>query len=188
MAMTISISKLCRMAHRYGKSKTAFRSSMGEGAVIVQYLEQLANELGKATNLSQYSNFQITYSKGQSNIPRVFWVGVVPKSRTVSTSMSVTLCFGRSGEGIIGGLMIPRAGIHHGLKPVVRSKSNIIVNVDGDKAGTQYNDCFINPKEWVADHIDADSITNHINASLELLSSLTTTGHNGYSNLQPSAS
>lgn len=185
MPIAISISKLCRMSDRYSKSKTAFRSSMGEGVLIVQYLEQLANALSKATNLSQYGNLQITYSKGQSNIPRVFWVGVVPNSRTVSTSVSVTICFGRNGEGIIGGLMIPRAGIYHDLKPIIRSSSKITINVDGDKAVTQYNDCFINPKEWITSEIEADSIISHLKGSLEMLSSITAVGQNGYSNLQP---
>lgn len=185
MPIDLTLTKLCRMANRYSKSTTAFRSSSGEGVFVVLLLEQLSSELSRETNLRKFSNIQITFSKGQSNIPKVFWVGAVPNSRTVSTSISVTICFGRKGEGIVVGLMVPKAGIFHELSTVTRTTGLMAVDVDGDKEGTRYNDCFINPKEWLANAIDVEKITAHFNHSLQMLSELTASGNNGYSSMQP---
>lgn len=185
MPIDVTLTKLCRMANRYSKSTTAFRSSSGEGVFVIQLLEQLSIELSRETNIRKYSNIKITYSRGQSNIPKIFWIGAVPTSRTVSTSISVTICFGRNGEGIVVGLMVPKAGVFHELSTVLRSTGLMSVNVDGDKNGARYNDCFINPKEWLATDIDPEEIISHFNDSLQMLSDLSANGNNGYSAIQP---
>jgi hypothetical protein len=186
MSIEIVITKLCRFAYRYNKSKTAFKSSSGEGAFVVQLLDEFARHLISQTKIKQYSNLQITISKGQSNLPKIFWVGIVPSSRTVSTSVSVTICFGRNGEGVVAGLMLPSAGTLHNLETVKRVPTSISVNVDGDKAGSQYNQLFINPKEFLVAEIKVEELIEHLNQSMQTLLEITSTGANGYSLIMPS--
>ncbi len=186
MSIEIAIKKLCRFASRYNKSKTAFRSSSGEGAFVVQLLDEFASHLTSQTKLKQHSNLQITISKGQSNLPKIFWIGIVPSSRTVSTSVSVTICFGRNGEGVVAGLMLPSAGTLHNLETVKRVQTSILVDVDGDKAGSQYNQLFINPKEFLLDEIKIEELIEHLNQSMQILLEITSTGANGYSLMMPS--
>ena len=186
MSSEIALTKLCRFASRYNNSKTAFRSSSGEGAFVVQLLEEFAGYLVSQTKIKQYSGLQITISKGQSNLPKIFWIGIVPSSRTVSTSVSVTICFGRNGEGVVAGLMLPSAGTLHNLETVKREPTDILVDVDGDKTGSQYNQLFINPKEFLLAEIKVEELIEHLNQSMQTLLDITSTGANGYSLIMPS--
>lgn len=175
--------RLCRMAGRYSESQAPYRTSEGHGVLVVQLLEDLSDHISKQTKLKTQTNLRITISKGQGNLPKVFWVGIVPTLRTVSTSISATICFGRSGEGVVAGLMLPRAGIFHALETVKRSGTSLSVDVDGDKIGTQYNDCFVNPKEWLVSNIRSEEIIDHLNQSMDWLVDLIRNGENGYSQL-----
>lgn len=180
MSIDETLAKLCRLAGRYSKSQIPFRASAGEGVLVVQLLENLANQFSRQTKLKTLSNFQVTISKGQGNLPKIFWVAIVPTSRTVSTSVSATVCFGRRGEGLVAGLMLPRAGVLHTLTTVMRSGSELNVDVDGEKAGTQYNDCFVNPKEWLVSNIRSEEIIEHLDTSIDLLAELSLNGGSGY--------
>ena len=179
------ISKLCILAGRYSKSKVAYSSSNGQGVNVVMTLERLADGLRKSLGLNKKTTFSVLVSKGQGNVPKIFWVSILPAGRGPSKAASVSICFGKNGEGIVAGLMVPKVGGLHMLVQKERVKTEILVDVDGDKEGTKYNNCFINPKEWLVDNLDGAEIQTHLLSSIELLAKLINEGQAGYAYFKP---
>ena len=181
MTILKKIKSLCSLSRRYSLSKKAFTPSNGEGVFIIQYLEDLAKILMQRKSVAS-DNLEILISKGRGNIPKVFWISVVPRGFSPSDSLSVTICFGRNGDGIVAGLMVPKLGGFHNLKTVLRSGDSII-NIDGDKDAVKYNDCYINPIEIRIDDFSEDILLNHIDHSVSMLNAMIKTGSNEYRNL-----
>jgi len=102
------------------------------------------------------------------------WVAVLEKGRYVASLMSVAICFGRTGNGAVAGLMQPSSsGLIGSVVPVNRSSAGKIeVDVDGNNHGTQYNDRFINPKEFLASDMIIQHFVEHLHKSLNLLQRL----------------
>ncbi len=57
-----------------------------------------------------------------------------------------------------------------------RAKTEHSIDVDGDKEGEKYNNCFINPKEWLVDNLDNAEVQKHLLSSIELLAKLISAG------------
>lgn len=160
---------MCAIAGKYNQEKVAYTPSSGQGAYAVKSMENIANELNTSLVLSNFGKLAITVSKGQGKVPKVLWIAIHPAGRTVGNSASVTICFGRQGEGIVAGLMVSKGGGHLHLTPTQRRPQDININVDGDKPGTKYSNSFVNPKEWLVQDLVDDQIIEHLLNSLEIL-------------------
>ncbi len=169
------------LARRYSASKKAFTPSNGEGVIVVQYLEDIAKILIQRSSIKS-ENLEVRISKGRGNIPKIFWVSILPKGFSPADTLSVTICFGRNGEGIVAGLMVPKLGGFHDIDTVSRSGENII-NIDGDKDAVKYNDCFINPLEIRVVDFSEEKLFNHIDESIIMLNKIIKNGKNSYKNL-----
>jgi hypothetical protein len=169
MQLSLQIKKMCSIAGKYNREKGAYTPSSGQGAYVIKNMETIATDLTTILSLSNFGKLAISISKGQGNIPKVLWIAILPAGRTVGNSASVTICFGRQGEGIVAGLMVSKGAGHLHLSPVQRLPEEIRINVDGDRPGTKYSNCFINPKEWSIDELNDNEIVEHIRNSIEML-------------------
>ena len=172
MNIESSSKKICEISKKYNESKYAYKSSSGEGIYVVEHLNALAKEITAKLNLADSGGYSTLISKGKSNLPKVLWVAIVPTGRTPATSMSVAICFGRRGEGLVAGMMVPKTGAVHTINTVDRRSSELKVDIDGDKSNTKYNNCYVNPKEWLYDNIDDGSLMAHLRSSLDQLALL----------------
>jgi len=174
------ILKLCKLSGRYNNSKIAYNSSNGPGLNVVMSLESLAGEIRQKILPKNNSKFTVEISKGQGKVPKIFWVSILPNGRGPSNAASVTICFGKSGEGIVAGLMVPKAGGLHDLVVKNRELEKIQVNINGENESSKYNNCFVNPKEWTNETMCLKEIQKHLKISLNLLSDLIDDGKAGY--------
>ena len=114
------------------------------------------------------ARLEVTFSKGSGSFPRVPWVAIVPAGKTVSGTPSVAICFGRTGNGAVAGLMAP-AGLTGGLVTVARSRDSAsFVNVDSGKSTAAYNNKFVNPREFAAGTGNWSELRDHLSRSLKL--------------------
>ena len=160
------------MAARYNGAKGAYRASSGEGIYVVRAMDGVAQILTNRLSGSLKNKLTVTISKGNGGLPKILWISILQPGRSPANSASVTMCFGRLGEGVIGGLMVPRGGGLFNLSPTKRSPGPILVDVDGEKSASRYNNCFINPKEWLVAEFDEADIFFHLTSSIDILMDL----------------
>lgn len=110
---------------------------------------------------------QSTISWGSGYFPRIPWVGFHTKGKSVTNSLSVVICFSRDGNGVVCGLMVP-AGRKSRYKTIKRTKNGPYLNVTGSTK-TNYNDQFINPKEFYLNSLNQVEMLNHLEESLSFL-------------------
>lgn len=164
---------ICDLSRKYNSEKGAIRSSEPRGRKIVNRLTKFAETIHAQLSSEMQSFFTYQISKGQSNIPKIIWVSLVPRGRSVSESASVTMCFGTSGEGSVAGIMDAVTYPQGLFKPTKRlipgDDINLGVNIDGAKPNSKYNNKFFNPLEFLERDFDAFACMKHINDSVELL-------------------
>ena len=176
-----TITSLCKLSKKYQNSKTAFTSSNGEGIYVIQFLEQLAFIITKKLS-KDLEGLEVKISKGQGKVPRIFWVSIIPNGQSPSESLSLTTCFGRTGEGLVSGLMIPKLGVLHDQE--TKKRSGEIIDVDGDKEAVRYNNCFVNPLEILIEEFVEVIYLNHLALSISLLREKIREGKNAYLKLR----
>jgi hypothetical protein len=181
MELTKAIRSLCSLAKRYELSKKAFTPSTGEGALVVHYLEVAAGNL-KNKNVLGDHNLEFKVSKGRGNLPKILWIAALPAGFSPADSLSVTICIGKKGDGIVFGLMVPQLGAFHDLDTQKRIGPNII-DVDGNNEALRFNNCYINPMEMRISELNETIIIDHMKKSIELLNKHIEAGTNSYRNL-----
>jgi len=156
----ISICEICK------KYQTLSIVAGSPHAMIVQsMLLKFSAKIEKNINLT---DFQISIAKGNGAYPKVPWIGITIKGRTVSNSLSVSSCFSGSGEGMVSGLMAPsKLTVNKVL--VKRTLSENFINVDGPNQNSKYNNRFVNPKEFMVYSFDKNIFLDHIGESLLML-------------------
>lgn len=163
------IESICKFSQRYNSKTGAIRSSEPSGVNLIKKMNHLGNDLLTILDNEFTQNFGVQVSKGQSNIPKILWVSLLPIGRSVSKSCSITMCFGRNGEGLVVGVMDSVLN-PQGLAPrVKRTESDILVDVDGLRQTAKYNNKFFNPKEFLVDTLDERELVKHIEESSILL-------------------
>jgi hypothetical protein len=162
-----------RFAKIYSKSKTAISVNEPWGVFATQALEGIKRDL-KIIISNKYDSFKfdISNSQGRPSMPRVSWVAITGSRTKVSLAPSYTICFGRNGDGIVHGLMLPAALNFTCLKPLERTKFSNFIDIDGPNSELKYNNRFINPKEIPSTDFDESMIIDHLSDSLENLNCL----------------
>jgi hypothetical protein len=165
-----NFSKLLRFAKSYEKSKAAISKQDIRGVYAIQSLENIKNDLKLFINNNFEENkYDVTNSQGAPSLPRVSWVAVTLRRTRVSNCPSYAICFGRKGDGIVHGLMVPAAYSIDGLITVDRTSQELYIDINGTKQVLHYNNKFINPKELYEKEITAEKIINHLKKSLIIL-------------------
>ncbi len=162
-----------RFSKIYSRSKTAISVNEPWGVFATQALEGIKRDL-KSIVLNKYDSFKfnISNSQGRPSMPRVSWVAITGNRTRVSLAPSYTICFGKNGDGIVHGLMLPATLNFTPLKPLERTALTKFIDIDGPNAESKYNNRFINPKEIPSTDFDEFMIIDHLSNSLENLNSL----------------
>jgi hypothetical protein len=157
-----------RFSKMYNKSKAAINVNQPWGVFATQALEGIKRDLNiLILNKYDSNKFDITNSQGRPSMPRVSWVAITEKRTKVSLSPSYTICFGRNGDGIVHGLMLPASANFTLLKPFERTKFAKFIDIDGPNSDLKYNNRFINPKEIYSTDFDESMIIDHLSESLK---------------------
>ena len=130
-------------------------------------LEKL--KLSIEAELSGYKDISYQYkvSKGQGYFPSILHVSILPPGQSVSKGIYVVICFDINGNGALVGCAESKT-YPQGLNTVTRSKTNLLINVDGLRETTKYNDVFENPKEFLYPLRTSDELVQHLKRSLDL--------------------
>lgn len=149
-----------------GVASTSSDFSRQTYAALNSCITTVREQLAPAIERARWLEPQI--SRGAGKLPSVFWMSLVPKGRSVSNSLSVSICVGRHGEGIVAGVMnsvsVPRP-----LRCVPRTNNALLVDVDGSKPETRYNNRFLNPLEIPTHNLKHYDLIPHLSDSLLLL-------------------
>lgn len=152
---------------QYNKVSVPLLTSTGKAKNISVKLNEIRQYLLDHIPSSNATVIRSTISWGSGYFPRVPWVGFHVKGNSVTNSLSVVMCFSRDGAGVVSGLMVP-AGRKSRYKTIKRTKSAPHLNVTGSNK-TNYNDQFINPKEFYFYSFKEVDLFNHLEESLSFL-------------------
>ena len=159
-ARIISICNFCKNYNAQKPIKT------GESAaiVLIKRLEIIANFIFGDLDTTK---FESNVSKGSGVMPKAPWIAINLKGKKVSNSISFVICFARSGEGIVLGLMSP-SGFKMSDQLIKRSlnQNNIVIDKNSKN---KYDDKFINPIEMHVKDIDIKALLTHKDNSCALL-------------------
>jgi hypothetical protein len=159
------LKQICILSNDYSSSR-AIKSSDPKGMEIVSLLRKTGAEIFELFTEEAKDGFRVGVSKGKSNIPKIFWIAFYPLGYGPSRGTTVTICFGRVGEGIVAGMM-ESASSPQGLKErITRSNESMLVNIDGPKPDVKYNNKYFNPVAYLIDDVDIDHLIDHLNCSI----------------------
>ena len=107
------------------------------------------------------------HSIGKGNLASVMWIVFLPPGQTTQDGIYVSFCFGKAGNGLVTGCAISNTSKEkYAYVPTIERKDPLI-DVDGTRPGTHYNDGFVNPLEVFAGKVDEGSLLNHIRESVK---------------------
>jgi len=157
------IKSICNFCKNYNDSPV-LRTGSPESVVINSRLAKIASYL-----FSDLDNekFDFSFSKGSGTVPKAPWVAINIKGRRVSNSISFVICFARTGDGIVLGLMSP-SSFKSRIPTVVRTSAKDSIVIDY-KDKNKYDDRFINPIELKFDDISIEKIQSHKSISCSKL-------------------
>ena len=166
--LRIVFKKICGFCAHYEGIKTSINAGSTESRYVEDLLRRFSVYLSRSLGLGEMPELSMQVSKARPSMPRVPWVAVLENGTFVANSKSVTVCFGRGGNGAVAGLMYPSSSSVRGdANAIVRSKNTSnVVNVNGNNRGTEYNDKFANPKEFLVSNIDPHELVMHLRESL----------------------
>jgi 5-methylcytosine-specific restriction protein B len=160
---------LCEFTGEYNRDPEGPKSS--NDASCVQAREKLklfADWLGRNIKNSSVNNLTVDYSRGAGLFPRIPWVCVLPHGEKTSDGCYVSICFGKKGNGAVSGFAESTTN-RVGLNVIKRSKDpKWLIDVDGPKPNTKYNDGYVNPKEFYSGSFDPAELLQHVEKSLSL--------------------
>lgn len=130
--------------------------------IIAEHLETLL----EYNNLSMI--YKVEISKGQPSLPRIPWISIVRRGRHVYNCISVSVCFGRAGNGVVVGLMRPVESDGFNIKTIDRPVTLDFIDLNSNKAATSYNSRFINPVDLRKNEISQMKIEKLIMDSILL--------------------
>ena len=87
----------------------------------------------------------------------------------MASKIGITICFGRTGNGIVIGKMYP-IGVDRGQKLRLANRANKgFIDVDGDSINTRYNNRYVSPTEVTLISEDIDTVGEIIISKIKML-------------------
>ena len=109
-------------------------------------------------------------SIGKGNLASVMWVVFLPPGQTAQDGIYVAICFGKAGNGLVAGCAISNTSqkkYSPFVKTVDRGQSPV-VDVDGTRRGTHYNNGYVNPLEVIVGAVDENAFLKHLKDSVPI--------------------
>ena len=137
--------------------------------VATQQLEVVSKQLNSGLNLD-LNKYALSISYGSGYFPKVPWVGITPKGKKVSNSISVCICFSKQGLGVVCGAMFPEVKADGKYVTLNRNVAGgEYINLFGGGVRTNYTNKFVNPKDFYKGMIEEKELLQHVESSLKLM-------------------
>ena len=165
--------EICSFSEKYSRKKYAISVQEFEAKKVVRDLKAFSKQIYNELDEDVIEGFTMTCSYGMAYMPHIVWIAFLPVGEKVSRHMSVAICFGKTGEGAVCGLMESR-GIRQSITQTFKrskQKDNKI-NIDGGKTKNNYTDSFVNPIEILREELNSDTLVQHISSSIKILKEL----------------
>jgi len=169
MSVTNDFNLIFTFCAHYNSEKRAISAGEIEAQImksaqkrVVTYLQALLNYKGLD------DHYAVTHSIGMPSMPRVPWISIIRKKQKVYSHPSVTICFGRAGNGFVVGLMKAAGTNKFELDTFKRVKKQNFIDVNSNKVSTSYNEKFVNPSEFYKGAINLIELERKILESVEL--------------------
>lgn len=147
------------------KVDVGYGISSPQAATLEQKLSELEEALAESIQFPH--DWTHKHSIGKGNLASVMWIVFLPPGQTTQDGIYVSLCFGKSGNGLVTGCAISNTSKKkYSYVPTVERK-NPLIDVDGTRPGTHYNDGFVNPLEVLASGADEAKLIQHIKESID---------------------
>jgi len=157
----------------YTSSNNAIKVTDSSAKIVTRNLKEFSEQIFLSIDKDIREGLSFSSAKGMIYMPHIVWVAFLPAKSSVSHQISAAICFGKYGEGAVAGLMDSATDKHLRIPTVIRSKNKpLLVDVNGIKAMTRYNDMFVNPKEFLKNDADMNELIKHISDSILLLKKL----------------
>ena len=159
---------VCEFTGWYNQ-QPAVRTGTDTANILRQLLHKVRFELSRVLEDAGLDSRFIKLGTGNGYVPRVPWVFVAKRSGAVSMTPGVAICFGREGNGLVLGAMLP---IWDATPTVDRREWRELpdfINVDGVSGPTRYNRRFIDPTDCHVNQIDESLIVKVVKNGLEKL-------------------
>ncbi len=167
MPIKESFDWICDFCKDYHKYATKGSGIPQNHPIVLTAIEKL-REIGEWIKLHRI-DFAIEYPEGQGVFPVVPYVCALPPNQKVSNGIYVGLCFGRDGSGAVLGCAQSTTN-PKGLLTVKRKErgKKPIIDVDGRRPETKYNNSFVNPLEILKHEFDEEVFKKHLLSSIEI--------------------
>ena len=114
--------------------------------------------------------YYLKTGSGNGYVAKVPWIFISKEAGPVASKIGITICFGRTGNGLVIGKMYP-IGCDRGQKLRSANRANEgFIDVDGDSINTRYNNRFVSPTEVTLISEDLDKVEEIIISKIKMLS------------------
>ena len=161
---------VCEIAPITGQG-SAVRCGTTTATTIVEKLKALTEGIHSVLTSAGKTNLIVKPTTGNGYLPRVLWVAIMKSKVSVSNQTALVICFGKSGNGFVIGLM-PAQGF--GAVVVRRSqnkKNPDFINIDGVSAPSKYNDRFKIFEEFPSNDTDVKKFIKFLLKHVDQISS-----------------
>jgi len=167
--MINTFNHICEFRAQFpGTKGNAIKTNDAKLDNVKQELFELQNWLEQEFQNHRNIKFHFDYSKGQSYFPSILHASILPPKQRVSNGIYVVICFDILGRGALVGCGESKTN-PKGLNTLERSSNkNMIIDVDGIRQTTRYNDVFENPLEIYYPLTSEEQIKSHLFNSLDL--------------------
>lgn len=158
--------EICNLIQQ--KSKLGFGISSPQAKKLEDAVKGLEEELSAAHIFPE--DWTAKYSIGKGNLASVMWVVFLPPGQTTQDGIYVSICFGKAGNGLVAGCAISNTSqkkYSPFVKTVDRGQSPV-VDVDGTRRGTHYNNGYVNPLEVIVGAVDENAFLKHLKDSVPI--------------------
>ena len=132
---------VCEIAPITGQG-SAVRCGTTTATNIVTTLKQLSAEIQRMLNSAVKLDLVVKPTTGNGYLPRVLWVAIMKSKGSVSSQTALVICFGKSGNGLVIGLMPAQGFGSVVVRRSQRKKDTNFIDIDGASAPSRYNDRF----------------------------------------------
>ena len=172
--MQSQLSKLlvstCVLVGSLEKRRPAQRTGAGDGITLRRMLSEIKSLLLELLAKNGVDGYYLKTGSGNGYVAKVPWIFISKEAGPVASKIGITICFGRTGNGLVIGKMYP-IGCDRGQKLRSANRANEgFIDVDGDSINTRYNNRFVSPTEVTLISEDLDKVEEIIISKIKMLS------------------
>lgn len=167
---------------RNNSKRTGILTGTQTARAATQALLALQSDIEKLMAEEIEGKYVGSISYGSGYFPKVPWVALVSRGKKVSNFISTTICFGKQGNGIVMGAMLPKRRLEGDFKTFSHKRGEcFVVDVRGaSTAAASYPNKFINPKDVRVEDINISLIKTHLSESIAIMDAYVKKNPNRY--------